>query len=170
MLTRQRMIRRAKANGVLMPRRLYWAAKWADIPYSTACAYVMQETSGGKNEWGHDGGDEYPFCGHGDGIVTKVNYTVYRIEAERTGKRQGVGPLQLTHWSTQERADAMGGCWKPYINMKTAFEMLRGFITAGLSDREVAARYNGSESDGRYATELVGRLKFWRHVMKGLDR
>src|SRR5690606_38879050 len=91
---KRRKIRQAKANGILMPKILFEAAEWARIPYWAACAFAMQETSGGKNIYGHDGGPGHPFYGHGK--VTECNYRAYKKEADRTGKRQGVGPLQLT--------------------------------------------------------------------------
>lgn len=163
-LEKRRKVRLAANNGVRMPSLLFDAAEWARIPYWVACAFAMQETSGGKNIYGQDGGPDHPFYKHG--TVTECNYKTYRKEARRTGKRQGVGPLQLTHASFQDRADELGGCWKPYHNMQAAFEWMRGRRTAGQSWHDIARGYNGQES---YAVEMDGRFELFRKLFKDED-
>ena len=78
-----------------------------------------QETGGGRNVFGHD-----PTVFAGAGKVTRSKYLAYKHVRQRTGEMQGVGPMQLTWWSYQDRADRLGGAWKPYPNMLVGFRHL----------------------------------------------
>src|SRR5690606_9483459 len=153
-----------KANGILMPKILFEAAEWARIPYWAACAFAMQETSGGKNIYGHDCGPGHPFYGHGE--VTECNYRAYKKEADRTSKSQSDVPMQLTSKSFQDRADELGGCWKPKYNARAAFEWMRGRRTEGKTWVEIARLYNGSSA---YAEQMEERFRFFRRLFKEED-
>lgn len=174
-------IRLARQNGILIPYRAAKAAKNAGIPFYVACAFLMQESGGGRNVYGHDtwpNGYPKPFWGHGE--VTEQNYAAYKRErdamADKTrpdggglwGRRmQGVGPLQLTYWSFQDQADAEGGCWNPYPNCLIGFRILASYKTDRRSWIEVASKYNtGSYStDSPYAQKIAPRLQFWGDLL-----
>src|SRR5687768_10363640 len=144
-------IQTAKRNGIVIPVRAYRAAEKAGIPYAVACAFLMQESAGGQNVFGHD-----PTQFVGAGKVTKKKYLTYR-ERRRAGKgMQGVGPMQLTWWEFQDAADEMGGCWKPYVNMLFAFQLLARYREAHGNWRDAARQYNGS---GPAAEAYADRVK-----------
>jgi hypothetical protein len=54
------------------------------------CAFLMQESSGGRNIYGHD-----PTIFQDHGEVTETNYADYVVLRDQTGLAQGVGPMQL---------------------------------------------------------------------------
>ena len=64
--------------------------------------------------FGHD-----PGIFHGAGEVTKRKYLHYKQlrGSHGQGGMQGVGPAQLTYYTIQDRADKLGGCWRPGINI-----------------------------------------------------
>jgi hypothetical protein len=128
------------------------------VPYWVTCAFLMQETSGGTNEFGHD-----PTIFIGAGTVTKSKYLKYKAERIRTGQMQGVGPMQLTWYAFQDRADALGGCWKPYCNLVAGLEYLKG-LHDHFGDWESVARvYNGSGPRAEaYARMMKIRFASWR--------
>jgi hypothetical protein len=128
----------------------------AGIPFYVACSFLVQETGGGRNVFGHD-----PTIFSGAGEVTEEKYLAYRAERDATGKYQGVGPMQLTYGPFQDMADQAGGCWKPYVNMLIGFQILAGYRREG--DWHYAAkRYNGSES---YAVEMDARFAEWKQLL-----
>jgi len=121
----------------------------------------VQESGGGKNEWGHD--PTIFICGGTFGQpVTEESYTAYVVERDATGKMQGVGPCQLTWKGYQDQADALGGCWKPIINMIVGFGIIAGYRKAGLSWRDCWKRYNGSDA---YADQMVKRQAEWKALL-----
>ena len=166
----------ARANGILMPWMAYRAHKETGVPYYVLCAFLMQETGGGRNVYGHDvdaSGVPRPFCGHGD--VTQANYEAYKIERDlgireidrfpRLGRRsQGVGPMQLTYYAYQDKADELGGCWDPRVNVLVGAQIIAEYRTRGLSWHRVARVYNGKES---YAVEMDARFDHWSDLLGG---
>lgn len=144
-----------------MPVRAFRAARAADIPYSVACAYLIQETSGGQNIFGHDGGSGGWYSGAGK--VTKSKYLAYKRGRVAGRGMQGVGPMQLTYWSIQDEADRLGGCWKPYVNMLVGFKLIRQYKDSYGTWREAAVRYNGAES---YGVEVEKRRHEWAAILK----
>jgi len=85
-----KQIRLAKSHGIKIPFRAYRAAKRAGIPFYVACAFLVQESNGGENVFGHDPGNF-----SGAGTVTRAKYFRYKqLRAEGHGM-QGVGPCQL---------------------------------------------------------------------------
>jgi hypothetical protein len=128
-----------------------------------ACAFLMQESSGGMNIYGHDrnsDGTKRIFWGHGE--VTECNYAAYLKEVERSDERQGVGPMQLT-WHTFQTP----GIWRINVNLRKGFEIIKGYYDAARGSEaarwhEAARRYNGQES---YADEMDRRLSHWRRLV-----
>lgn len=139
------------------------AAVKAKIPRSRGLALVQTE-SGFANVYGHD-----PTIFGGAGHVTEHNYARYKRERGRT-QMQGVGPCQLTWWELQDRADRMGGCWRPEVNMLVGFSHLRQLCR----EHDVAtgiARYNGSgAAAARYSRLVRARERQWRKVLLGVSR
>jgi hypothetical protein len=148
------LIWRMRRIGMKMPYRTARAAHRTGLNLALACSLLMEESGGGTNEFGHD-----PTIFIGAGVVTKTKYHAYKAERQRSGNTlmQGVGPVQLTWWSTQDQADALGGCWNPYYNMMIGFEHLVENIRRDGLHAGVAA-YNGSgPAAERYAEQVIAR-------------
>jgi len=157
---------------VLMPGRAWRAAKATGVPFYILCAFLMQETGGGRNVYGHDvdsRGLPRPFWGHG--LVTRENYAAYLVERDLgiretrwgIGRRsQGVGPMQLTWWEFQDEADKAGGCWDPEVNVLVGARILARHRSTGKTWHGVALAYNGKES---YADQMDERFRTWRRLM-----
>ena len=110
------------------------------VPLDIGCAVLMQESGGGRNEFGHD-----PTIAVGWGTVTKAKYLAYRAARDRTGECQGVGPMQLTSRSLQAEADVLGGCWQPRWNIAVGMHDLGERIAAYPGDlAHGVMAYNGS--------------------------
>lgn len=153
-------VRRARRAGIVSPLVTWRACRKAGLPYSVGCALLAQESYGGKNVWGSD-----PTWMVGYGEVTECNYGVYRKHRPRFGS-QGVGPCQLTYYSIQDRADVVGGCWKPLPNMVTGFTLLASHYTFTKDWRESCRRYNGTGPAAEaYADRMVTRIAEWRTVL-----
>lgn len=174
----------AEKNGILadMVPRAAKAAEIEHMPFYVLCAFLMQESNGGHNVYGHDvkmvGNVKIPqpFWGHGD--VTEENYAAYKRERDvlltvagyNYRRSQGVGPMQLTYWSIQDRADAAGGCWQPWVNIATGARIIREYYDAarkaGKTDaqawHEAARKYNGSEA---YAVQMDVRFATWKKLV-----
>ena len=129
----------ARRAGCTMAETAHRATQAADIPFYVGCAFLVQETGGGRNVFGHD-----PTVFAGAGKVTRDKYLAYKHLRQRTGEMQGVGPMQLTWWSYQDRADQLGGAWRPYPNMLVGFRHLAALHHATGSWRAAAHDYNGS--------------------------
>lgn len=171
----QRMRGIARKYGILIPGAAWRAHVDQGVPFYVLCAFLMQESGGGRNVYGHDvdaSGYPRPFWGHG--LVTEANYQAYLRERDlgvreprfvHLGRRsQGVGPMQLTFWAYQDAADAAGGCWNPRVNVSTAASIIRG-LKVGRTWRGVALKYNGKES---YADQMVVRFARWRDLTGGV--
>lgn len=115
---------KAKAHGANYSLRIILEARRAGLPISLGFALVEQE-SNFSNVFGHD-----PTIYVGAGEVTEAKYKAYKARrgVRGQGGMQGVGPCQLTFWTKQDRADRLGGCWKPEYNIRVAFEDLAGLI------------------------------------------
>lgn len=162
-------------GGILMPRRLIRASRDADTPVHVGAAFLEQETGGGRNVYGHDvdaHGNPRPFWGHGQ--VTRANYAAYKRERDlgvredrwrSLGRRsQGVGPMQLTWWEYQDRADRAGGCWRPYVNILVGLSILRSLNRPGSGWRDAAHAWNPNPG---YADEVTRRIARWRDILGG---
>ncbi len=143
-------VQAARRAGCTMAQTARRATRAADIPLYVGCAFLVQETGGGRNVFGHD-----PTVFAGAGKVTRSKYLAYRHVRRRTGEMQGVGPMQLTWWSYQDRADRLGGAWKPYPNMVVGFRHLAALHHATGSWRSAAHEYNGG---GAMATAYADQM------------
>lgn len=135
---------------------------------------VLEQESSGKNVWGHDptifiGGfdrlhNKFWTRPSRNGYVNEAGYREYKRQRQASGNRkmQGVGPLQLTWWETQDKADRNGGAWNPRVNIRTGFQLLSSLISAhGLHDG--IRRYNGSGPRAEaYARSVLERRAKWR--------
>jgi hypothetical protein len=157
--TQQRTVERMREHGIRNPEIAYEEAVRTHLPIDFACALLDQESGGGRNVFGHD-----PTICVGWGSVTYLKFVAYRVRRRRSGNRlmQGVGPCQLTWWSTQDEADREGGCWRTRFNMRVGFRHLaynirRYGVHAGI------AAYNGSgPAAQRYADSVIGRAAIWK--------
>ena len=132
------------------------ASQEAGIPFAVMCAVLEKESAGGDNVFGHD-----PTIFVGAGRVTKKKYLAYLAQRKRTGKMQGVGPMQLTWWEFQDEADRRGGCWKPYVNMLVGAEILITYWNQYGDWKKVGTRWNGSEV---YGADLAVKIQKWRNL------
>lgn len=153
------MIFRLRRHGIRIPRIAYQEARRARLELAVLCAVLEQETGGGRNVFGHD-----PTIFRGAGKVTKKKYLAYKKARGPRGRggMQGVGPMQLTWWTYQDHADALGGCWDPRFNVRVGAQTLAHGIRALGLWRALRA-YNGSSA---YADEVMARVVRWRRRLK----
>jgi peptidoglycan hydrolase-like protein with peptidoglycan-binding domain len=153
-----------KKHGISYRALVVSEAKRAGIPLALACAILDLESGGGKNVFGHDPVKPGQIWG---GNVTKEKYTKYKKLRKQGYGMQGVGPMQLTWYSLQDKADALGGCWQPKWNLRVGFEHLKGLIQSyGLWDG--VRRYNGSGPAAvAYANKAMARLELWKGRLQG---
>lgn len=166
----RRLIDAMSRHGIVYPRVTLQMARKVNkeighMPLSRACALLEKESGGGANVWGHDRdrGGCIPPCG---GPVTRANYAAYLERRRRDRRQQGCGPTQLTYHTLQDRADRLGGCWRPKVNMYVGFSHLaenikRNGVHAGMRI------YNGSgRAAENYATDLRTREARWLRILK----
>lgn len=148
---------RAYTNGIKVPYQAMKASDATGVPFHVLCAFLEQESSGGENVFGHD-----PTIFAGAGRVTKKKYLAYKKQRDADlthRKMQGVGPMQLTWYEFQDRADLLGGCWRPYINILVGAQLLKEYKDSGKTWAEVATRYNGSSD---YGKEVAYKITKWK--------
>ncbi|MFC4784452.1 hypothetical protein ACT8ZV_08260 [Nocardioides sp. MAHUQ-72] len=151
----------AREAGCTMAHTALRATRDAKIPYYVGCAFLVQETGGGRNVFGHD-----PTVFAGAGKVTRAKYLAYKTVRERTGQMQGVGPMQLTWYSYQDRADRLGGAWKPYPNMLVGFRHLAALHRSTGSWTAAAHEYNGGGAAAEaYAVTMDERFTQMRDAL-----
>ena len=142
-------------------------AKRHRLPVSLVCALVEQE-SGFRNVFGHDRVAN-PIKSPPGGMleVTKERYEEYLRHRRRGEGAQGVGPTQLTSPHLQDRADELGGCWKPAANIRVGCEYLADRIKRFGKARGVQA-YNGAAGNA-YATSVFALQRKWRRRLDGAE-
>lgn len=150
----------ARRNGIKIPVRASRAANKAGIPFYVMCAFLEQESSGGDNVFGHDGGTSGWASGWGE--ATKAKYVKYRTGRKAGKGMQGVGPMQLTWWEFQDQADALGGCWKPYFNCLVGAQLLHEYWNQHGSWIKVGERYNGAYA---YGVEVNKKVEKWKRLL-----
>jgi tellurite resistance protein len=132
------------------------ASRKTKIPVAVLCAMVQHET-GFRNVFGHDP-VRNPVKSPPGGLleVTEANYKRYlRFRNQGLGQ-QGVGPMQLTTGAYQDRADQLGGCWKPGPNIMAGAEALVGKIRQeGGNFWEGVRAYNGGGDRARAYRKLI---------------
>lgn len=154
-----------KRGGIVYPETTLAESRRAGIKLSLACALLEQESAGGKNVWGNDRPPNGGTSGWGWRTVTERDYRAYlrRRGSRGRGGMQGVGPCQLTWYEFQDRADGLGGCWKPAINMRVGFAHLASLIREHGYAVGVE-RYNGV---GRreYSRSVRSKAEKWHDVL-----
>lgn len=165
----KKLLKIMKKHGIVHRGLVLAEARRANIPLSLACSMLVQETGGGHNVFGHDAVKPGQVWG---GNVTKQKYKKYKKLRKAGYGMQGVGPMQLTWYTLQDQADALGGCWKPKWNLRVGFEHLRGLIDSYGKFSGVRA-YNGSGSAATaYANTVLARQKSfhgWFKAANGLS-
>lgn len=147
----------AYQNGIKNPYRAFRVSKETGLPYAVLCAILEKESAGGANVFGHDGGATG--WASGWGRVTKRKYLRYKRGRQAGKGMQGVGPMQLTWWEFQDRADERGGCWKPYVNMVVGSEILHNYWNRYGNWKQVGERWNGA---AEYGEDLAAKIREWR--------
>jgi hypothetical protein len=151
---------RARRHGARYARKLIEEAAREGVRLSLAFAICEQET-GFRNVFGHD-----PTIYVGAGQVTKRKYLAYK-RARGTRRMQGVGPMQLTWWATQDLADHEGGCWRPRFNIRIGLRQLHDNIATHGQHAGIAA-YNGSgPAAERYAASVEQKQQKWHRILTG---
>lgn len=180
------------AAGVLNASIVVAECDRSGVPPELVCT-VLQKESGvrqpdgtvtyGNNVYGHD----TVACMSVPGVLVEVtaeNYATYlacvyaRDPSGRVG-RNGVGPMQLTHYTLQDRADELGklegkGCWHPETNVRVGVEHLAALLRSPASAREaeetgqpiewvVFRRYNGKPA---YADHAMTLLPHWQRIVQ----
>lgn len=140
-------------HGIVDPALCVRMADLHDLPVSIGAAVLLRETSGGHNVFGHDPTTAIPVRWQGS-LVTHMKYRYYKVRRHHDNM-QGVGPLQLTWWAFQDRADALGGCWVPAHNVSVGFHDLAAQIRAHGTHDGIKA-YNGTGRDAEaYANHVI---------------
>jgi murein DD-endopeptidase MepM/ murein hydrolase activator NlpD len=119
-----------------------------------------------RNVFGHDT-VRNPIKSPGGGTlaVTEKRYRTY-LRHRRLGEgAQGVGPMQLTHPSLQDEADALGGCFRPAVNIHVGVRHLATLI-ADHGLKAGVQHYNGAKGDD-YSTEVLRRRHTWAGRLRG---
>jgi murein DD-endopeptidase MepM/ murein hydrolase activator NlpD len=129
---------------------------------------VLEVETGFRNVFGHDN-VRNPIKSPPGGLLA-VTPDLYRqyLGFRRQGLgNQGVGPMQLTSPGLQDRADKLGGTWRPGPNIRVGVELLASNIKR-LGLREGVRAYNGSGDDAeRYATKVLELERVWRSRLQG---
>ena len=173
----QKLANIAKRHGANYSLRIVMEARRAGIPISLGFALIEQE-SDFRNVYGHDdtlsvpkslprgqSPRHYPVQG---GIVTARNWKVYLSRRGSTGRggMQGAGPGQLTYYTFQDRADALGGCWIAANNIRVAFTDLAAMIDRH-GKRKGLGVYNAGERGWvkglghKYADQVLAKERRW---------
>lgn len=133
------------------------------VPLIHTLTLLDKETAGGKNVFGHDAVK----CGPSGGDVTEVSYQSYLKTRDSCGF-QGVGPLQLTYGPIQDKADLMGGCWRPEINVRVGLQVFLGFLVNN-SVRDAYSLWNtGKAGSTPYATDALVLVDSWQRLLNSV--
>lgn len=151
----------------------------AGVEPAVGAAFCEQESSTARNVWGHDGVDPKGLYVKG-APVTLEAYAAYAARRKHHDgpavgdevDTQGVGPLQITHWSLQDECDQRlgpsGGTWVWEHNVEYGLGLIRSYLTAAAGEADpvwaAAKRYNGKAA---YADELIEKVAMWRDRMAG---
>jgi murein DD-endopeptidase MepM/ murein hydrolase activator NlpD len=143
-------------------------ARRSKVPVSLVCA-VTQIESSFSNVFGHDDVRNPIKSIHGqpNRVVTEALYKTYLHHRNLGEGCQGVGPMQLTSAGLQDRADQLGGCFKPGPNIRVGVELLAGNVKRlGLHGGVKA--YNGSgDRAEKYANKVLALARVWHSRLEG---
>ena len=156
----QRIAAAIRAHGGQYEAEILAASAATKMPVAFLCAVLDVET-GFSNVFGHDGVANPIKSPRGSNRpVTKELYLQYRHFRDLGQGCQGVGPMQLTSKSFQDRADALGGSWLVGPNIRIGAEVIRECIAAaGGSVHGGFTRYNGSSA---YADNMLKVIAKWQ--------
>ena len=129
---------------------------------------MLEKETGFRNVFGHDA-VRNPIKSPPGGLlaVTEDNYRQYLAHRRQGLGNQGVGPMQLTSPSLQDRADQLGGCWQPGPNIRVGLEFLAGNIRR-LGLRAGVVAYNGSgPAAQRYGDDVLAAARRWDARLRG---
>ena len=147
-----------KAAGARYEDAIVREAKRHDVPVSLVCACSRSRPASATSSATTRSRNPIKSPPRGLLAVNEARYKQY-LHFRRQGLgAQGVGPMQLTSPGLQDRADALGGCWKVAPNIRVGVEYLAGNIQRLGLYRGVAA-YNGSTA---YADKVLPLEKKWR--------
>ena len=140
-------------------------ARRSKVPVSLVCAVIDAESSF-TNVFGHDPVRNPIKSIHGQPnlVVTEALYKAYVHHRDNGEDCQGVGPMQLTSKFLQDRADALGGCFKPGPNIRTGVERLGALIKERGSMHGALVGYNGSTA---YADAVIKLQRVWHTRLEG---
>ena len=141
----------ARRAGCTMADTARRATRDAGIPYYVGCAFLLQETGGGRNVFGSD-----PTVFAGAGEVTRSKYLAYKEvrETHRRGAGHRADGADLA--GVPDRADRLGGAGKRYANMLVGFRHLAALHRAsGQLDRR-GARVQRRRPGGRRVRRADG--------------
>ena len=140
-------------------------ARRSKVPVSLVCAVIEAESSF-TNVFGHDPVRNPIKSIHGQPnlVVTEALYKAYVHHRDNGEECQGVGPMQLTAKFLQDRADALGGCFKPAANIRTGVERLGVLLKQRGSMHGALVGYNGSTA---YADAVIKLQKVWHTRLEG---
>ena len=161
------LARAIRANGGRFETAVVREARRSGLPVALACAVLEKET-GFRNVFGHDA-VRNPVKSPPGGLlaVTEDNYRQYLGHRRQGLGNQGVGPMQLTSPSLQDRADQLGGCWQPGPNIRVGLEFLAGNIRR-MGVRAGVVAYNGSgPAAQRYGDDVLARARRWDARLRG---
>jgi hypothetical protein len=157
---------------IVIPEIILATSIRAGLEIHVACGVVTQESSGGRNIWGHDrtpAGAPLPYV-KGD-PVTRRAYTEYKKLRGEDGRgpigRQGCGAWQLTWHSLQDAADVEGGCWEPWANSVIGTRTMGAHLRRkGETLRDALSRYNtGDPGDSLYSRRVLPIIEEWRALL-----
>ena len=140
-------------------------ARRSKVPVSLVCA-VMEAESSFTNVFGHDGvaNPIKSIKGKPNLVVTEALYKTYVHHRDRGEGCQGVGPMQLTAKFLQDRADHLGGCFKPAPNIRTGVERLGALIKERGGMHGALVGYNGTTA---YADAVIKLQRVWHTRLEG---
>lgn len=158
-------IAQLKALGMVYPVETLEAATAASIAspelLSVLASILIEETGGGRMDWGHDpenfaGGYDHTTGIEWGELVTERSYKAYKAQ-RASGGEQGCGSGQLTDASLQDQADALGGCWLPGPNLLVTARFF-GMNVRKDGLRAAVVAYNGSGPRAEaYADTVLAR-------------
>lgn len=74
--------------------------------------------------------------------------------------------MQLTWAALQDRADTLGGCWRPEINVRVGLELFAGHLTKTAdAPRAYSLFHTGSMAPSAYAADAMRRAEGWQKVI-----
>lgn len=147
------------------------------VPLDLGLAVLQAETGKtrlrpyhGANVYGHDVGACLSVTGV-DVQVTEANYFAYLACVEAGGKRNGVGPMQITHYSLQDEAGPR--LWDPAVSVPFGIAHLGRLLRAPSTTADAQRlgktaewvtlrRWNGKDS---YADRAVTYIPAWAAVV-----